>query len=191
MKKLSFVVMALAVCTSLIAQSPKFGLKGGLNLSTITNTEGDVKAGFHVGALSHIHITPAFSLQPEVMYSTQGVKSSSNSSLSLNYLNIPLLLQYNFDNGFRLQGGPQIGFLTSAKAKSGDLSVDVTDSYKDIDFSIPLGVGYLSNSGLGVDARYNIGITNVVESSSENYKNSVIQLGLFYLFDHRHKANSK
>ena len=189
--KIRLLALALTASTALFAQSPKFGLKAGLNMATVTNSGGDLKAGFNGGALAHIHITPAFSLQPEVVYSNQGTKYSSDSKLILNYVNIPLLLQYNFDNGFRLQGGPQLGIMTEAKQKLGSVEADVSDNYNTLDFSIPLGVSYLSYSGLGVDARYNLGITNVVKNSSTNYRNSVLQFGLFYLLDHHHKAKSK
>jgi hypothetical protein len=53
-------------------------------------------------------------LQPEAVYSSQGAKYTVNGAehtLSLNYINIPLQIQYMFDNGFRLQTGPQAGFL--------------------------------------------------------------------------------
>ena len=191
MKKLNILLFALLVSTALFAQDPKFGLKAGLNLATITNSGGDLKAGFHGGGLAHIHITPAFSLQPEIMYSSQGTQYTSNDKTLLNYINIPVLLQYNFDNGFRLQGGPQLGFLLEAKSKSGNLETDQSDSYKSIDFSIPVGLSYLGYSGFGVDARYNIGVTNIVENNATSYRNSVLQFGLFYLFDHHHKARSK
>lgn len=191
MKKISFFAVAVVVATTLFAQDPKFGLKAGLNLATVSNTGGDLKAGFHGGVLAHVHLSPAFSLQPEIMYSTQGSKYAANSKLLLNYINIPLLLQYNFDNGFRLQGGPQIGFLIEAKQKIGTTEFDESDKWKSIDISLPIGISYLCYSGFGVDARYNIGVTNIRENSSVNYRNSVIQLGLFYLLDHHHKARSK
>lgn len=193
MKKIVVIVLALIVNTSLLfAQDPKFGLKGGLNLSKLTSqgSNADWKVGFNAGVLAHVHVTPAFSLQPEVLYSMQGIKYQSDRKLLLNYINIPVLLQYNFDNGFRLQGGPQIGFLVEAKDKIGNAEFDVSNNFKDIDISLPLGLSYLGYSGLGVDARYNLGLTNVIKGSSTGVKNSVIQLGVFYLFDHHHKAVS-
>jgi hypothetical protein len=197
MKKFRVLVLALLASTALFAQDPKFGIKAGLNISKLTNAGYDWRAGFNGGLLSHIHITPAFSLQPEIMYSSQGAKYTDefNQEITrkLNYINVPVLLQYNFDNGFRLQGGPQLGLLVAAKDKLGDVNTNRvnTDNFNSIDFSVPVGVSYLSYSGFGVDARYNIGVTNVVEGSTTNVRNSVFQFGLFYLFDHHHKARSK
>ena len=195
MKKLFLGIMPLLVSAALFAQDPKYGLKAGLNLSTITNNGSSMKPGVHVGAIAHIHATPAFSLQPEIYYSNQGAKislvgSNADSRINLNYINVPILLQYNFHNGFRLQGGPQIGFLIEAKNKTGNLETNVASVYKTADFSIPVGLSYLDYSGFGLDMRYNIGVTNVVKNSSTSYRNSVLQLGVFYLFDHHHKATS-
>lgn len=183
-------LVMLTTSAVLFAQDPKYGLKAGVNFATITNSGGDLKPGFNGGVLAHVHVTPAFSLQPEVMYSNQGTKSSSANKVLLNYINIPLLLQYNFHNGFRLQGGPQVGFLLEAKSKAGNVETDIASGYKTVDFSIPVGFSYLGYSGFGADLRYNIGVTNTVKNSAASYRNSVLQLGLFYLFDHHHKARS-
>lgn len=197
MKKIHLIVSALLVSTALLAQDPKFGVKAGLNASTLTSGGYDWRAGFHGGLLAHIHVTPAFSLQPEIMYSSQGAKydigNNQQVTRKLNYINVPVLLQYNFNNGFRLQGGPQVGFLIDAKDKLGDVDINTvnTDNFNSVDFSIPLGISYLGYSGFGADVRYNLGITNVAEGSTTNVRNSVFQLGVFYLFDHHHKARSK
>ena len=196
MKKLSVFVVALLTSTALMAQPPAFGVKAGLNVSKLTGSGYDWRAGLNAGLLAHIHVTPAFSLQPEVLYSSQGAKYNNGNqevTRKLNYVNVPVLLQYNFDNGFRLQGGPQLGFLLAAKDKVGDLNTNFvdTDDFNSIDFSVPVGVSYLSRTGFGIDARYNIGVTNVIEGSTANVRNSVFQFGVFYLFDHRHKAKSR
>jgi hypothetical protein len=196
MKKFLVLFVLLSAGTTLTAQDPKFGVKAGLNVSKLTAAGYDWRAGFHGGLLSHIHVTPAFSLQPEVLYSSQGAKYSMGSqevTRKLNYVNVPVLLQYNFNNGFRLQGGPQVGFLIAAKDKVNDVDINTvdTDNFNSVDFSLPVGISYLSYAGFGVDARYNIGVSKVLEGSSASVRNSVFQFGLFYLFDHHHKAKSR
>src|SRR5688572_32995374 len=94
MKKISLVFCALLCIGSAFAQGAKFGLKGGLNVSTLSddNDELGSKLGFHAGALAHIHISPQFALQPEVVYSSQGAKytvTDGEHTLALNYINIP------------------------------------------------------------------------------------------------------
>lgn len=200
MKRLKVFIASLFVCSTVMAQEdPKFGLKGGLNVSTLdysNGTDADWRAGFHLGGLAHIHVTPSFSLQPEVYYSSQGAKlpysNDDKLNLNLSYINVPVLLQYNFANGFRLQGGPQVGFLVGVSDKVNDVEQNgySTSSFKSVEVALPLGMGYLGYSGLGVDVRYNIGLTNIRKNASSTMKNNVFQVGAFYLFDHRHKVES-
>ena len=166
-----------------------WGLKGGVNISAVNISGGgdyNSKAGFHAGGLAHIHLSKTWALQPELMYSTQGGKDGS-TKLNLDYINIPLQVQYMFNNGFRLQTGPQLGLLTNARIKTGDVKVDVKDGLTNADFSWTFGTSYLTKSGLGVDLRYNAGLTDIDKATNVSYKNSVFQLGLFYQFMHSKK----
>jgi hypothetical protein len=186
MKKCLFVVLATVLTSiSLYAQETHFGLKAGMNLASVdveNNEDYDSKVGLHLGGLAHIHLTRHFALQPEVVFSMQGGEDDAGK-LKLNYINVPLLAQYMFDEGFRIQTGPQLGFLVSAKKKIGDVDVDYDDAYSNIDFSWTIGAGYLFPVGLGLDARYNFGINDIDESGFES-RNRVFQVGLFYQFMH-------
>jgi hypothetical protein len=195
MKKISFLLTALTLTLSALAQPAKFGIKAGVNFASTSNSAGGNsgnKVGLHAGLLSHIHLSPSWSLQPEAYYSNQGGEVG-NVRLNLHYVNIPLLVQYNFNNGFRLQTGPQLGVLAGVSDKTNGQTSNVFDSddFKSTDFSWSFGLGYLSYSGLGVDARYNLGLSNINDANATVTKNRVFQVGLFYLFDHRHKAKSR
>ena len=185
MKKTTIFAGLLLILFTATAQQAHFGLKGGVNISQLhfdNNTSSDSKVGVNLGILAHIHASKTWAVQPELLYSLEGAQKVGNSGINynLNYLNVPVLLQYMFDNGFRLEGGPQIGFLLKAKRKAGDVTVD-DDGFKTTAFSIPLGVGYLTSSGVGLDARYVFGLSNI--NDSENgpiIQSNVFQLGLFY-----------
>ena len=199
MKKISLFLCTLCLSVVLFAQNAAIGLKGGLNISNLSNSSGyemGSKVGFNGGLLAHIHLNPSLALQPEVVYSSQGAKYTTSDGLehklSLDYVNIPLQLQYMFDNGFRLQTGPQVGFLAQVKDKVGDTETGffTSQDFKTIDFSWSAGLGYLSYSGLGVDGRYNFGISNINNVGSNVLHNNVFQLGLFYMLNSNHKAVS-
>jgi hypothetical protein len=191
MKK-AVVLFVLATVTTLVlqAQQTHFGLKGGLNLSSVAVENGedyDTKTGIHFGGLAHIHISTHFALQPELVYSMQGGEDG-DFKFKLNYLNVPLLAQYMTNDGFRLQTGPQIGFLVKGKTKLNDVEVDVTDDLSTVDFSWAFGASYLFPAGVGIDARYNLGISNVNDSENVEFRNRVFQIGLFYQFMHNNKT---
>ena len=194
MKKIFFIATVLLLTVSIVtAQKVHFGIKAGVNLSGVDITNSDdfkSKAGLHIGGLAHIHINPHFALQPELVYSMQGGKDG-NAKLNLNYINIPLLAQYMINDGFRLQTGPQLGFLTSAKSKVGDVETSVKNDLSSTDFSWVFGIGYLFPSGFGMDARYNHGISNISDNSTYKAKNRVFQFGLFYQFMHANTAHHR
>src|SRR4051812_12473322 len=188
MKKISFIILACALGSTLFAQDASFGLKAGLNVANLTNSQGGErgsKLGFNAGALAHIHLSPTIALQPEIMYSGQGAKytvSDGEHELALNYINIPVQLQYMFANGFRLQTGPQVGFLTSVKDKreGAETGFFTSDDFKSVDVSWSVGLGYVGASGLGIDGRYNFGISNINDAGTAIMHNNVFQVGLFY-----------
>ncbi len=117
------------------------GIKGGVNLYNIHN-DNDVKndpiIGFHLDLIGHIHLSDYFAVQPEIVYSAQGAKHKADNvttNYNLSYINIPVLFQYMFDNGLRLQAGPQVGFLIGAKSKTGDVETDIKTDLSPIDLA--------------------------------------------------------
>jgi hypothetical protein len=184
MKRIIFSAVMLLLIRGAYAQHVEYGIKGGVNFSNLkndaANIDADTKTGFHLGGLAHIHLNRSWAIQPEIVYSTQGA-DYGNGKLKLNYINVPVLAQYMFAEGFRLQTGPQLGILTTSEWKSGNTETDV-DNLSNADFSWSFGAGYLSRSGLGIDARYNLGLTDVSKSNTTDIQNRVWQLGLFYQF---------
>lgn len=188
MKRIIMTAMAISLCTlSAIAQKTAIGFKAGVNIATLgsdLSPKPSSLIGLHAGLLAHIHLADKFAVQPEVVYSTQGAKNKSdNSELHLGYLNVPVLLQYMFSNGFRLETGPQAGILLSAKEKDNSVSIDIKNDINGFDFGWAAGVGYLSKMGLGADARFNFGLSNINKNNTGKLRNNVAQLGLFYQFE--------
>ena len=133
------------------AQEAKFGVKGGLNIANL-NFSGDGApstsslVGFHIGGFTEIKVSDKFFIQPEVMYSTQGAKfKMSEDGLTLNsfklgYINLPVMAKYYVAEKFNLELGPQIGFLTSAKANASasgtTVDVDVKKAFENQGYTI-------------------------------------------------------
>jgi hypothetical protein len=195
MKRVIFsFIAALFSCQAGMAQDIHFGVKAGLNAALLTlkdRGETEIRPGLHAGGLAHIHVLPKLALQPELFYSGQGGKqimSGTEYKTNLHYLNLPVLLQYMFRNGFRLQAGPQVGFLLKARQKVNNNEVNIIQRYKAIDVSLPVGVSYLSASGLGVDLRWAFGLNNVNDAGNRLpvIHNQVGQVGLFYLLHNSH-----
>lgn len=187
------IFAALLFAGTTNAQHVNFGVKGGLNMYTFRDgnqTNYGARIGFHAGALAHIHLADQLGLQSEVIFSTQGASydgTNNSTNFSLNYVNIPVLFQYMFDMGFRIQAGPQLGVLLSAKSETSGIKSDIKNNFKPIDFGVAIGASYLHvPTGFGVDARVNLGLSQISDiSTSPNTWNQGLQLGVFYLFGHK------
>lgn len=120
MKKL-LLGAALAVSSLTFAQ--QFGVKAGVNVSNISD-DNDVqtnsKTGYYAGVFMNAPIAEDFSIQPEVLYNSLGTKydyGNASSTLTLDYITVPVMFQYNVVPQFYLEAGPEFGFLVNAKSK--------------------------------------------------------------------------
>jgi hypothetical protein len=171
--------------TTVQKHNVQLGLKAGVNIANYNDAANsiDSRVGFHGGLLAQILVNPKFGIQPELVYSQQGAKFRTGTD-KLDYLNIPILFQYLTPGGFRLETGPQIGVLANAKFKyENGVEVDIKNTVKSSDIAWAFGLGFISSSGLGIDARYNLGLTDITNGNPD-IKNRVWQIGAFYQFRH-------
>lgn len=193
MKKVVIAAFALFTFGIASAQDVRFGVKAGANFASLTGDaiadDVKMKAGAHVGGLVEFKFTDKISLQPELLYSMQGAKTTdrfddglgnierTKSKVNLSYINVPVMLKIYPVNGFFIQAGPQIGFLVGAKSKDettftdpGNLTriesteVDIKDDLKTVDVSFNAGLGYDFTENFFVDARYSFGLTNIYDA---------------------------
>ena len=186
MKKFFVTVIILATGLLIHAQRTDAypGIKVGFNVASLNVEDGvdyNSIVSAHAGGLVHIHVSPHFAVQPELFLSGQGGERG-NEKVRLIYFNLPVLFQYLVGNGFRLHTGPQLGILLSGKQKIGNVEYDIKDILNTAEFGWEFGAGYqFPGSGLGMDARYTVGITDITEGSSD-IQNRVFAVGLFYQF---------
>lgn len=195
MKRIIVAAFLLVSATG-FAQTFQLGIKGGVNISNFTG--GDFKdldkkslVGFHAGGFVSFFLGDHFAIQPEVLFSSQGAKidnAGDEQNLKISYVNVPVMLKYRFTGGFYLEAGPQIGFKVSEDTDD----MPINDFAKSTDLSIAGGLGFHSNMGLGVGARYTAGISKVGDFSvgdfDPDFKNGVLQISLFYtLFNNNKK----
>lgn len=146
----------------------------GLNLATVTGDGAKSMAAFTVGATAEYGLSEDIGLSAGVMYSMQGAKLG-DEKLKLGYINIPILANYYIWEGLAIKAGLQPGIMLSAKWDG----EDVKEGCNSFDLAIPVGVSY-EFSKIVVDARYNIGVTKIVDGADS--KNSVMQFTVGYKF---------
>lgn len=179
------------------------GVRAGLNLARLTDTDLDTKADFFIGASAGIQFTKHYKLAPEMTYSRQGAKGQTDSyiyyydtngnyfedyvrrdvDLQLDYLSFAAINSFTFADRFSIMVGPTLEFLVNGN----------TDTNTDVDLGATLGFEYRTPVGLGVEFRVKKGLADVVDGYDSNYNDSylfsdyntnlVLQIGLTYTFN--------
>ncbi|HZW78114.1 MAG TPA: porin family protein [Flavobacteriaceae bacterium] len=200
-KGILLAAFAFMAFTATQAQEVRLGIKGGYNLANLTGDVGDAKArsAFHIGGLVEVPVSEQFSVQPEILYSSQGAEytgsftGADNSKITakLDYIQVPVMAKFYAVDGFALEVGPQVSFLTSATGKIETTVGDVTvnheedlENFKKVDFGVGLGASYRIPMGVFFGARYNFGLTNLNDDSDSSAKirNGVLQISAGYSF---------
>ncbi len=180
MKKLLLIVFVVALTYNMNAQTT-FGVKAGVNFASAGGDDADgldSRTSFHVGGVATIGVSEKFSIQPELLYSSQGASEGSDD-LKLDYLNVPVLAKIMVAEGFSVEVGPQIGILLSADADG----EDVKEFFKSSEFSGAIGLGYQMETGLNFSARYTLGLGNIADVDDGDWKNNVFQVSVGYSFN--------
>lgn len=208
MRKIALLII-MAVCGLSQVRGQDFGVKAGYNYSTFSGETSSLStieglSGFYIGGLVELPISNVLSIQPELIFSRQGVDlrqglknlsiRTDTSEIRLDYLNIPVIAKVNLGRLF-LEGGVQFGFLVS-KPKVDSYIANVylrnlldKGSYNSFDFGVGAGLGVKLNQRFFVETRYTYSLTNVFDpndrhfktsliSNDNNFKNTVLSIGL-------------
>ena len=179
MKKFFTLVVLLAAMTVAVQAQVKFGVKGGLNLTTM-KFDKDVanksnQTGFFIGPTLNVTLPiVGLGIDASALYDQRSAKiDGAEETLKQQSLQIPINLRYGFGLGntasFYIFAGPQFGF------NIGDKTTNLLNNalewrLKDSNLSANLGVGLMLLNHLQVSANYNValgttGETNVVNST--------------------------
>jgi hypothetical protein len=190
------VVIALMLSVSYSQAQTRFGVKGGLNLASISlksegiNPDCKLATGFNLGLISELNLNKNLFLQPGLLFTTKGSKYKGyDVSYSTNNIEIPINLLYKFGTGstkFFGFAGPYIGYAVSGKYKEEGVSSNIKFSGDNKEMNaFDLGL----NIGLGVEVRnfqisaqYGLGLSDLAPESSDKTKNKVLGVSIAYLF---------
>ena len=135
--------------------------------------------GYHGGAFYNIPVSSVFSVQSEVLNNTKGTRTeleldsyTGNTTLRLNYLDVPILGVLEFGEQFEIMAGPYVGFLLSSNflidvtnsVPEGDLT---RESFSSVDYGAAIGFG-LNFGAVQTGATYYLGIQDVSKGDNAN-----------------------
>ncbi|HYX05906.1 MAG TPA: porin family protein [Bacteroidales bacterium] len=189
MKKLliSFIIIASSTF-SLKAQSVDYGVVSGMNFAKITKTnpEADInrRIGFMVGLYGNFKLSNSnFSIQPELIYTQKGVEgtvSGSDVIIKLDYIEVPVLLKYDFIPGGKVSPniyvGPYVAINVNTKAETAEGEADLGSFVKNADGGFITGLG-LDVGFFDIGVQYSFGLIELGKNLPvATGKNSVLSL---------------
>ncbi len=188
-KNICFVFfLFIVVSNSLIAQKyyeVSFEIIGGVHYSYYSETNSphlwtpyEGKLGFNIGGGYTYRATQLWALHIEVIYSNKTIQRSINNDYikqKLNYLDIPLLLQFNISPNSNintlLNFGPYLSFLIKHEYES-SFPNSVSSFYpNDFDYGLLIGggLGFLIDKyEVGIEIRYHLGLGDISDYTYEN-----------------------
>ena len=189
--KLLSLFAALLFTQALMAQF-HLGVKAGANVTKIQGKsfKDEFRYGYHIGGFAEVRLGNNFVLQPEVLFNQYSTTVDSNfkqiyqnvfnpayqSNVKLNYLSIPLVLNYKLIGSFlSLQAGPQFGVLIN---KNKTLLQNGGDAFKHGDFSFLAGA-QVKIGAIRLNGRYVIGLNNINDiDNQDQWKSQGFQLSV-------------
>ena len=199
MKKiLTIAVLFAALMTAVPAKAEvKFGLKGGLNLTSMSLDANAIsksnQAGFFIGPTVKFTLPiVGLGFDASALYD-QRKAEVDDTSIKQQSIQIPINLRYGIGLGSTASiyffAGPQFGFNVGDK----DIKTDVGNwTFKSSNISANVGLGLMLLSHLQISANYNFGLgktgefdeflPGAVNAIKENGKLNAWQIGLTYFF---------
>ena len=198
MKKiLTIAVLFTALMTAVPAKAEvKFGLKGGLNLTSMSLDANAIsksyQAGFFIGPTFKFTIPiVGLGFDASALYD-QRKAEVDNTSVKQQSIQIPINLRYGIGLGSTASiyffAGPQFGFNVGDK----DIKTDVGNwTFKSSNISANVGLGLMLLRHLQISANYNFGLGKTGEleqdipgaiKSIDDGKLNAWQIGVAYFF---------
>lgn len=194
MRKILLITSLIILTYTSVKSQEKIqiGVKGGINFTNMNSAEfvidKDYNTGFHIGVLAEIPFGNNFSLQPEILYSTYGLKgkeimlggSALPMEYSLDYIQALVLGKIYLIKNLSIEIGPSFNFLINDKKIWNSRTID--DVGENFEFSGILGISYKTNTGLFGSFRYTRSFTNALQGNSSVEKNYGLLIGIGYMF---------
>ena len=193
MKSRLLLLLGLIIFSQAAMAQFRLGIKGGVNMTKIDGKSfsEEFETGYHLGGFAEIGLGKKFSLQPEVVVNQYNTRTDSSikdiyqvgpdtlKDVRLNYLTIPIMLNYKLGSVISLQAGPQFGILMS---DDNNLLENGKDAFSKGEFALA-GGAQINLSNFRISGRYFVGLNNISDiSDQQKWTNQGLQLSLGIAF---------
>ncbi len=178
MKKVFLMLLVVTMCGAVKAQESKFGVRGGINLSNLSEkveggyaTDYKTKVGYRFGFICDAGLSRSFYLQPGLYFTSLGAKldvEDVTATVNLHYSQLPVLASFRIALSDRvkvhLNAGPYVSIGLAGKQKAEGIKVNAFSDEGGLDrfdWGLSFGAGIGINKfyfGLG----YDLGLANIL-----------------------------
>jgi Outer membrane protein beta-barrel domain len=129
------------------------------------------KPGITLGFLLRVPLAKNFFLQPEYAYTQRnGSDKSLGTDYSLNYLSMPILLNYKITPAIAILAGPQLELLVNAKSNDHTTSTNITHDTEERSIGATAGIEAEIKKRFILSARYLQGLNHIGIGQRSNVK---------------------
>lgn len=191
MKKVILFLILLALVSGLNAQTAKF--LAGFNLSNYHSTELDPPPESKLGFWGGIGLewgNQNLIGELDVLYFQKGAKAEIGgepTEYTLSEISVPLMIRFKFlpDTSPFIFGGGEVGYVISYKADANNLTENVKDTVKSLDYGLIFGAGlelWIGDVAITVEGRYHYGLAPMGEEGELQFKTNSFALLLGLIF---------
>ncbi|SHK37724.1 porin family protein [Fibrobacter sp. UWB12] len=193
------ILAAALVVSAAFAQSPvNIGGRAAVDMGTMWGDKNDAEwgVGFNAGINAKIGINEMLAFVPGLEIDLRRITGEQtgydgyrsvtvDETLTMWYLDIPMVLRINANPQFFIDAGLYLGFNLSAEAKleaAGEsVTQDIGETMETLDIGLIAGVGYNVMPNLDLNFRLALGLTEMGKNGKGS-KNMRLQLGATYWF---------
>lgn len=178
-------------------------------LSLTDKAEGFIdtrnRTGFYAGGAVDIPLGDNFSFEPGLVYTQRGYGLRGNLTINalkisalnarataqMHYVDVPVLFKVKLAGGFTIFAGPQVSYLVKNNLRADvnvlgfsllNTNLDITNQFNRFDVGVTGGIGYESESGIGINAAFERGFNRLDKNQNFSVFNQGVKVGLTYKF---------
>ena len=157
---------------------PTFGILVGGTLSNISNYDAGNRLGLVIGLYAERKFTEKISTLSNVSYAQRGaIGKDSLPTIKLDYITIPIMIQYNISDKMGVFAGIAWDILLSVKGDGLD-----RNDFREDDWRVPVGLAYSISPNLKLGIAYNFGLTDITKYDVEKLRNNWGSIAIAYVF---------
>ncbi|MBX7231062.1 MAG: PorT family protein [Bdellovibrionales bacterium] len=188
MKKIIFSFLVISGFFSVRTYAQEYGVSLGVHQTDASSTNDALSVGnvfnFRLGGIVMLPFTESFKFRSGLMFTQRHLEldmTTSKPTAKFDYIDVPALAQYQFNENFGLYGGLIVGFNVNHKLTVDNPPAGVSTSAKGVKSMLPLfqvGINGTFQDEFGLEVYYERSVGDIYQDAKDY---SVYGINFIYL----------